>query len=608
MRWRRILGAAFVLLALLAACGGDSEPTAPAARVGDRPAATATLAATATSTPTVPAAQAATNTVVPSATSTPAAEPAPRPTFTPTTREHGWSDDTLWAVVPAAAGQPRLDWPWLVWVQDETPEVHSDRWSGVYAFNLDTGELVQVATGLRVSGLVGVDGGMVVWEESEGGSSTGVHELRGRDLTTGAEFTVGLVPSPLRSKPAFSGRWLVWVQWPSEYSRDEQGVMYAQDVRAMTEPAVVTSAHFGPFDVSGDLVAWVERWWDDPISSRLVVRNLVTGETVRDVTAEEGRTIYPLDLHGTTLVYVDSPVQGAGGQQRALIEDLSTGAARTLPLRVHSSEGGFPITTDGRFIVLMGYQTMGYDLERGAQFSLPVIRYDVDLEDGMLAWAIRRHELTGPTELHVAPAEEFASGQRSRYFPETDEWLALGFLRYWDANDGLPVFGFPLSRYYEQGRYVAGEMTEFAIQWTERQRFEWHPQHAGTVYEIELGRLGDELLLAQSRHWQDFPAADPSAPHYVAVTGHAIAPEFWAYWSRHGLDLGDPGVSYRESLALFGYPLSEPFTETNADGDTVLTQYFERAVFEWHPDNPETWRVLLRRLGAETLAARGWSE
>jgi hypothetical protein len=74
----------------------------------------------------------------------------------------------------------------------------------------------------------------------------------------------------------------------------------------------------------------------------------------------------------------------------------------------------------------------------------------------------------------------------------------------------------------------------------------------------------------------------------------------------HGLDLGDPGVSFRESLALFGYPLSEPMMETNGDGDTVLTQYFERAVFEWHPDNPIEWQVLLRRLGAEEVAARGW--
>ncbi len=41
--------------------------------------------------------------------------------------------------------------------------------------------------------------------------------------------------------------------------------------------------------------------------------------------------------------------------------------------------------------------------------------------------------------------------------------------------------------------------------------------------------------------------------------------------------------------------------------DTVLTQYFERAVFEHHPENAGTeYEVLLRRLGAEMLDERGW--
>jgi hypothetical protein len=34
-------------------------------------------------------------------------------------------------------------------------------------------------------------------------------------------------------------------------------------------------------------------------------------------------------------------------------------------------------------------------------------------------------------------------------------------------------------------------------------------------------------------------------------------------------------------------------------GTTVLAQWFERARFEWHPDNPAAYRVLLGRLGAE---------
>jgi len=39
--------------------------------------------------------------------------------------------------------------------------------------------------------------------------------------------------------------------------------------------------------------------------------------------------------------------------------------------------------------------------------------------------------------------------------------------------------------------------------------------------------------------------------------------------------------------------------ETNANGDTVLTQWFERGRMEWHPNNPANFRVLLGLLGTE---------
>ena len=34
------------------------------------------------------------------------------------------------------------------------------------------------------------------------------------------------------------------------------------------------------------------------------------------------------------------------------------------------------------------------------------------------------------------------------------------------------------------------------------------------------------------------------------------------------------------------------------NGQPYTMQSFERAVFEWHPDNPEPYKILLRRLGA----------
>ena len=58
-------------------------------------------------------------------------------------------------------------------------------------------------------------------------------------------------------------------------------------------------------------------------------------------------------------------------------------------------------------------------------------------------------------------------------------------------------------------------------------------------------------------------------------------------------------MSERESLALFGYPISEPQMETNSSGARVLTQWFERARFEYHAGRPIGSQVMFGRIGDE---------
>lgn len=185
------------------------------------------------------------------------------------------------------------------------------------------------------------------------------------------------------------------------------------------------------------------------------------------------------------------------------------------------------------------------------------------------------------------------------YFEETSHNLCAPFDEYWESNGGLPVFGYPKTEAADEVNLDLGE--EFLTQYFERERMEYHPENEGTPYAILLGRLGNEVLLQMERDWTAYPKDDPSTENYQAATGFAIAPEFIDYWSSHGLDLGDPGTSFAESLALFGYPISPAMIETNSSGDTVLTQWFERARFEYHPDNPEEFQVLLGLLGNEIL-------
>ncbi len=179
------------------------------------------------------------------------------------------------------------------------------------------------------------------------------------------------------------------------------------------------------------------------------------------------------------------------------------------------------------------------------------------------------------------------------------------FLQYWTQNGGLAVFGYPITAVTLE-RTAEGT---FPTQYFERARFEYHPEHAGTPYETELGRLG-----AADAAQRDLLGSEPFRPRDTGPTGragctffaelrHEVCGGFRDYWQSHGLEFGDPGISYREALALFGLPMSEEFTDP-ATGLTV--QYFERARFEYHPNNPEGFRVLLTRLGADLITARGW--
>ncbi len=69
---------------------------------------------------------------------------------------------------------------------------------------------------------------------------------------------------------------------------------------------------------------------------------------------------------------------------------------------------------------------------------------------------------------------------------------------------------------------------------------------------------------------------------------YLVAGDFWYQWRGTGMDFGDEGVSFRESLALWGYPLSRAFEQKLEDGSSRWVQYFERARFEFYPENVNT--------------------
>ena len=211
------------------------------------------------------------------------------------------------------------------------------------------------------------------------------------------------------------------------------------------------------------------------------------------------------------------------------------------------------------------------------------------------------------------------SGQPATAFGTTSntqgELLATGseftlngvFQRFWEQNGGLPVFGYALTESFEQVNPDSAQLR--TTQYVERQRFEHHPELAGTPYEVLIGRLG--VTSAERRGLLGTEAFQPLTANpggsdclFFAETGHSLCGRFLTYWRSQGLEMGDAGVSMRESVALFGYPISEVFT----DPDTGLSsQYFERAIFEHHPANDGTaYEVLLVRLGADAIEHGDW--
>ena len=181
-----------------------------------------------------------------------------------------------------------------------------------------------------------------------------------------------------------------------------------------------------------------------------------------------------------------------------------------------------------------------------------------------------------------------------RVFPETGYALDARLFEFWNSNGGLSVFGFPVSE--ERSEQTAEG--RFTVQHLERQRFERHPE-SPPPYDVLLGRLGDELLRRSGRDWQDEARDNPkNGCLFFVETRRTLCEPFLNYWRQNGLL--DPRLNeYQRSLALFGLPLTAPAMESNSSGDRVLTQWFERARFEYHPDNPSEFQVLLGRLGAE---------
>jgi hypothetical protein len=83
------------------------------------------------------------------------------------------------------------------------------------------------------------------------------------------------------------------------------------------------------------------------------------------------------------------------------------------------------------------------------------------------------------------------------YFAETGHSVKQAFLRYWQREGGVAVFGYPISE--ELPEINASDGKVYTVQYFERARLEWHPTFAGTADEVQLGLIGKQALEMYSR-------------------------------------------------------------------------------------------------------------
>ena len=124
------------------------------------------------------------------------------------------------------------------------------------------------------------------------------------------------------------------------------------------------------------------------------------------------------------------------------------------------------------------------------------------------------------------------------------------------------------------------------MQYFERAVFEMHPENKAPN-DVLLSLLG--VFRYSAKYANGAPGqkvdTEPGAVKF-AETGHTLGGQFLEYWKSHG------------GLAQQGFPISDEFTEvSDLNGQPYTVQYFERAVFEMHPENKPPYDVLLSQLG-----------
>jgi beta propeller repeat protein len=440
----------------------------------------------------------------------------------------------------------------------------------LYAAALPSGPEFVVSSAPQLQGQVRVSGNVIVWADfrtARGKDDPDGGDIYMYDIAARREKAVVTLPSA-QTRPATNGKVIVWADFRNEPDPEGfNGDIYAYDIATGRE-FTITKAPDLQTDpaIYGDLVVWQDyrnSGGREDYNADIYAYNLATRKEFA-VTTAPGRQAQPT-VAGDLIAWADfrnEPDQELGANADIYAYDVATGRELT----VFAGPGAQRAPTIGGTTVVFESNPSLMAEPRGK-------------------WSIQGAAVSGVRGGTITPLAPPAAlpGGASRTFPETGQRLAGIFHGYWEAHGGLPQQGYPISP-------VMGEVSDldgkpYTVQYFERAVFEYHPEN-DAPYDVLLSQLG--TFRYRAKYPEGAPNQRPNRTNgqLFAETGHWLGGRFREYWEQNG------------GLAQQGFPISDEFTEiSELDGKTYTVQYFERAVFELHPENQAPYDVLLSQLG-----------
>ena len=239
-------------------------------------------------------------------------------------------------------------------------------------------------------------------------------------------------------------------------------------------------------------------WWTQPeqappyieincFCKRARVRGF-DGQVQRILTTDDGKLKVQPPQNGLP-VWVEYGGDGVGGRRFEQTGHAIRGEFRTFwEQNGGLAQFGLPLTdeliepSEGRIPVTVQY------FERNRFELHPQNPPDYRVLLGLLG--INRLQQRG-TDWRTLPPANQPVPEGCTYFEQTGHALCYPFKDYWEQRGGVALFGYPITEAFWE--YNPETNQGQLVQYFERNRFEHHPDLAGTAYEIQLGLLGQQL-------------------------------------------------------------------------------------------------------------------